>query len=275
MDDFAKEYFQKLEVLALDFKDRRFELSKSRIKMFAAAIARQLLEFGETFDLMIGAGNSGLYMTKITEMTYQYLNTALPKILNIPIVRFKEDEKILNDNSSLLPQLKQNLNNVKEIKNVLFVDDEIMRAITAKECFELLLKANPNISHLDATIVAEHHFFEWHYKLPKVSIRFFAYSPLIQYLNANISYFIPEDLYHEISKQIEDISSHNQAMAIVISGAVKRIRKQPYYDYSVEELLKEKIPNYEERKAILTRDLQELVKQGVDEYKTGKITFRF
>ncbi|MBI4089557.1 MAG: phosphoribosyltransferase [Candidatus Levybacteria bacterium] len=275
MDEFAKEYFQKLKVLTHDFEGRRLELAKSRIKMFAAAITRQLLEFDETFDLLIGAGNSGLYMTKITEMTYQYLNAAVPKILNIPIVRFKEDGKILNDNSFLLPEVKQILGKINAIKNVLFVDDEIMRAITAKECFELLLKANQNISHFDATIVAEHHFFEWHYKLPKVSIRFFAYSPLIQYLNANISYFIPEDLYQEISKYTKGISSHNEIMAIVIGGAVKRIKQQPFYDSSIEKVLQEKIPNYEERKAILTKSLQKLVKEGVDEYRTGKITFRF
>ena len=275
MDEFAKEYFQKLKVLAHDFEDRRPELAKSRIKMFAASIARQLLDFDETFDLLLGAGNSGLYMTKITEMVYQYLNIAVPKILNIPIIRFKEDGKTLNDNSSLLPQLKQDLNNAKTIRDVLFVDDEIMRAITAKECLGLLLKADPNISHLDVTIVAEHHFFEWHYKLPKISIRFFAYSPLIQWLNSNISYFIPKDFYREVSQQIESISSHNQAMAIVIGGAVKRIKQQPYYDYSVSESLKQKISNYEEKKTILTKDLRELVGQGVDDYKTGKITFRF
>ncbi len=275
MDEFAKEYFQKLKVLARDFENRRSELAESRIKMFAAAIARQLLEFGETFDLLIGAGNSGLYMTKITEMAYQYLNVVAPKILNIPIVRFKEDGKTLNDNSSLLPEVKQTLSKIKTIENILFTDDEIMRAITTKECFELLLKADPNISHLNATIVAEHHFFEWHYKLSKVSIHFFAYSPLIQWLNANISYFIPEDLFHEISKQIEGISSHNQAMAIVIGGAVKKIEQQSYYDYSVNELLKEKIPNYNERKTILTKDLQELVKEGIEKYKAGAIKFRF
>lgn len=275
MDEFAKEYFAKLKALAHDFKNRRHELAKSRIKMFAASIVRQLLEFNENFDLIIGAGNSGLYMTKITEMTYQYLNIATPKIINIPIIRFKEDGKTLNNNSLLLPAVKQTINKINAIKDILFVDDEIMRAITAKECFELLLKADPNISHLDATIVAEHHFFEWHYKLPKVSVRFFAYSPLIQYLNANISYFVPEDLCQEIFKHIENISSHNEIMAIVTGGAVKRIKQQPYYDYSVEKILKGKIPNYEERKVILTKDLQKLVKQGIEEYKTGKITFRF
>ena len=277
MDEFAKEYFQKLKALAYDFEDRRFELAKSRIKMFAAAIGRQLIEFDDTFDLLMGAGNSGLYMTKIAEMTYEYLNTSVPKILNIPIIRFKEDGKTLNDNSFLLLKVKEELRNVAPIKNVLFVDDEIMRAITAKECFTLLLKTYSNMSHLDATVIAENHFFEWHYKLPKVSLRFFAYSPLIQWLNANISYFIPQGFYHEISKQIEGVSSYNQAMAIIVGGALKRkdSNENPYFDYKVWEILKQKIPNYEERGTTLVKGLRELVKQGVDDYKTGKISFRF
>ena len=125
-------------------------------------------------------------------------------------------------------------------------------------------------------IIAEHHFFEWHYRLPKVSIRFFAYSPLIQWLNANISYFVPEDLYHKLSKQDASITTYNHAMAIVIGGALKRIDKEnSFYDYSIVNKLKQKIPNYEERKVLLLKNLQELVKQSVDDYKAGKITFRY
>lgn len=276
MDEFAKEYFKKLKVLAHDFKSRRNELAKSRIKMFAATIARQLLENHETFDLLVGAGNSGLYMTKIAEMTFNYLNTPVPKILNIPIIRFKEDGKTLNDNSSLLPKIKQTLSKINTVKNILFVDDEIMRAITAKECFNLLLNADPNITHLDATIIAENHFFEWHYKMPKVSIRFFAYSPLIQDFNENIGYFIPEDLYKEISSSIENIT-HNHAMAIVIGGALKKKdnNENSYFDFGIESSLKNKIAGYDDKKSSLVNDLEGLVKDGVERYKAGEIRFRF
>jgi len=275
MDEFAKEYFQKLKVLALDFEARRNQLAKSRIKMFAASVARQLLEFNENFDLLLGAGNSGLYMTKIAEMTYEYLNIPAPAILNIPIMRFKEDGKTLNNNFSLLQEVKQALNKIKTIKNILFVDDEIMRTITVKECCNLLLQADLNIPHIDVTIIAENHFFEWHHKIPKASIYFFAYSPLIQWLNANISYFIPKDLYDEISKYAGCVSSYNHAMAIIIGGAIKKTESKPYYDYSVDSVLKQKIPAYEEVKTSLIGDLQKLVKEGVDDYRTGKITFRF
>ena len=245
--------------------------------MFVASICRQLVDFNEKYDLVLGAGNSGLFMTRITQMTYEYLNIKTPFILNLPIYRFKEDGTTPNDNSFLTQQVKEKLQNLDSINNILFVDDEIMRALTAKECFNLILQANTNINHFNATIIAENHFFEWHYKIPKVSISFFAYSPLIQGLNGNIGYLIPEDLYKEVSSLISEAVSYNHVMAIVVVGALKRKdnNDNPYFDFVVEVSLKNKITNYEDKKSSLMSKLQELVREGVEKYKAGKIQFRF
>lgn len=277
MDDFANEYFNKITKIASDFEVRRKELAESRIKMFVASICRQLIDFNEKYDIVLGAGNSGLFMTRIMKMTYEYLNIKTPLILNLPIYRFKEDGKTLNNNSFLAQQVKKGLQNLDSINNILFVDDEIMRALTAKECFNLILQANPSINHLNATIIAENHFFEWHYKIPKVSISFFAYSPLIQGLNGNIGYFIPEDLYKEVSSLINEAVSYNHVMAIVVGGALKRKdnNDNPYFDFAVEASLKNKITNYGKKKSSLMNHLQELVKEGIEEYKAGEIKFRF
>jgi len=277
MDDFANEYFHKITRIASDFQGRRKELAESRIKMFAASLYRQLIDFNEKYDVVLGAGNSGLFMTKLTEMIYEYLNIKTPSILNLPIYRFKEDGKTLNDNSFLIPQFKESMQNINSIKNILFVDDEIMRGLTANECLNLILQANPNINHFNATIIAENHFFEWHYKIPKISISFFAYSPLIQGLNENIGHFMPEDLYKEISLLISEVTSRNHAMAIVIGEALKRKDNNgnPYFDFTIESGLKNKVVNYSDRKSSLLNRLREIVKEGIEEYKAGKIKFRF
>ncbi len=276
MDEFAKEYFRKITKVNKDFAERRRELAESRIKMFAASIYRQLTDFNEDYNLILGAGNSGLFMTKLTKIVYEHLSIKLPLVLNLPIYRFKEDKKAINDNSFLIPQVKKELNNLDIIDNVLFVDDEIMRALTAKECFSFVLEAKPEINHLNATIVAENHFFEWHYKMPKASISFFAYAPLIQGFNENIGHFIPDDLHKEVLSVIDEPLSYNQTMAIVIGGGLKKKDKDSqYFDYSLEEKLKNKIANYDDRKNSLINRLQELIKEGIDEYKTGKIKFRF
>ncbi len=277
MDDFANEYFSKITKIVSDFKDRRRDLAKSRIKMFIAAIYRQLIDYKEKYDLLLGAGNSGLFMTKITEAIYEYLDIKVPSVLNLPIYRFKEDGVTLHDNSFLATQVREKLQGIQTVSNILFVDDEIMRALTAKECLQLILEADSTIDHLSATIIAENHFFEWHYKMPKVSISFFAYSPLIQGLNGNIGYFIKEDYYKEISAVYNNSLPQNQVMAIVIGGALKTKDNvgNPYFDYAIESELRNKIIDYDNKKRFLVNELEELVKEGVEKYKAGEIKFRF
>ena len=277
MDDFANEYFSKITKIASDFGSRRRELAKSRIKMFVATLYRQLIDYKEKYDFLLGAGNSGLFMTKIAENVYEDLNIKVPPVFNLPIYRFREDGVTLGDNSFLMTSVKEKLKGIQKISNLLFVDDEIMRALTAKECFRLILEANPNINHLSVTIIAENHFFEWHYKMPKVSIRFFAYSPLIQGLNGNIGYFIPEDFYKEISAMDNNTLSPNHVMAILIGGGLKRKDStgKPYFDFTIESELKNKIADYDKKKSSLINELKELVREGIEKYKSKEIKFRF
>lgn len=279
MDEFEKDYFEKLKKLARGYTNKRQELAKSRIKMFAAALTRQLIDEGEKFDLILSAGNSGLFMDKITEMVYERLGIQTPQRIILPIFRFKDDSgKIaLFDNSVLGKMLEEKLKNLPENSSVLFIDDEIMQGITVKAALELILSERPDIKHLEALIIAEHHFFEWHYKIPKVSVIFFAYSRLIQRLNGNIGYLVPPDLYSKILPFIPEAISYNHAMAIVIGGGLKRIGKDgiPYFDNKAEEICMQKIPGFKQIKDSLLNDIKVLVAEGINEYKKGEIKFRF
>lgn len=277
MDEFTIEYFEKITKISSDFKSRRRSLAKSRIKLFVAAVCRQLLELNKSFDLVMGSGNSGIFMTKIAEIVYEKLNIDAPAILNLPIYRFKNDSEAPYDNSFLLPIVENELLNARVINNILFVDDEIMQGITAKECFNLIILANKHLNHLNATIIAENHFFEWHWDMTKISINFFAYAPLIQGLNGNIAYFIPEDFYKKISLVQTDVISFNHAMAIIIGGALKRKNAdgKSYFDSTVEIVLKKQIHDYETQKKMLMSELDKVVDEGIGQFKTGKIKFRF
>jgi hypothetical protein len=271
MDDFEKEYFEKLKLLAADYSDKRRELAKSRIKMFVAALCRQLLDEGEKFDLIVAAGNSGLYMSTITKTVYEALGKELPKVITLPIVRYTplpDGQLDLFDNSSLKSTLSGKLTDIPSRANVLFVDDEIMSALTLKVAMELVLGELPELEALRCVVIAENHFFEWHYPIPKVQINYFAYSRLIQGLNGNIGYFIPEELYSKIAAEIPDVKSYNHAMAIVVGGAIKRKDSSgmPIYDF---------IDSYQEAREPLLKELQELVNQGIEEYKSKTIKFRF
>lgn len=274
MDEFEKEYFQKIGKISSDFKERRRDLAKSRIKMFSASLCRQVIELNQKFDVIVGAGNSGLFMTKIAEMVYEELNIKIPPILNLPVFRFEEDNVSLHDNAVLVSEVAQKLKTLPSLNNILFIDDEIMRAVTAKESLNLILKARSDIKHLNVTILSENHFFEWHYKMPMVSVNFFAYSRLIQGLNGNIGYFVPEDLFKEISS-IAKISSHNHALTLLLTGSLKSKAKGQYFEIESEKLLTKNIKDYKLIKSSLIKELKYLVKEGIEKYKSGKITFRF
>lgn len=279
MDEFEREYFDKLKQLASDYSGKRRNLARSRIKMFVAAVCRQLLEENEKFDLIVTAGNSGLYMATITNNVYPALGIELPQLITLPIYRFKSDdgEKIaVNDNFPLQQAVSDKLANLPQKANVLFVDDEIMSGITVKTALEIILNKRSDLDSLRCLIIAENHFFEWHYLIPKVTINFFAYSRLIQGLNGSIGYFIPEDLYTKITAQIADVESYNHAMAIVLGGALKRKSHQgiPFFDTSVEDVCLKEVSGYEETKITLMRELKKLVSQAIEEYKNKEIQFR-
>lgn len=268
MDEFEKEYFGKLKQIASEYSGKRRDLAKSRIKMFVAALYRQLNEENEKFDLIITAGNSGLYMATIVRMVYKSLGLDLPSLITLPIYR---------DDSSFQQVISGKLTSLPQKVNVLFVDDEIMTGKTAKTVLELILNERPDLNSLHCLIIAENHFFEWHYLIPKVSVNYFAYSRLIQGLNGNIGYFIPEDLYTKIAARFKDVKSYNHAMAIVIGGALKRKDEQgtPFYDTSVEDVCLKNISDYKETQSFLMHELEKLVNQSIEEYKNKKIQFRF
>lgn len=273
MDDIEKEYFTKIKPFASDFDNRRKELADSRIKMFVATLCRNIFEYDQKFDLILGTGNSGLYMTKIAEITYQHLGLKVPQILNIPLFRFKK-ERDFNDNSGLFDFVQESLKT--KATNIVFVDTEIMQGISAKEAMNLIIKTNPKL-HRHLTIIAENHFFEWHYDIPQVSLSFFAYCPLIQGLNDNIAHFIPQDLFEEIKKVSDEEMAYNFAMAAVIGGGIKRMKEDGtgYFDTEILTKITSKIPGFKKRQAKLFEDLDALVQEGIRNYKEGKVEFRF
>lgn len=278
MDEFEKDYFDKLKQITPIYQTKRKELALSRIRMFAAALCRQLIEKKEKFDLLVAAGNSGLFMNEITKLTYEHLNLDLPQSICFPLLRFSDsDNTVIYDNTVLKHLIKGKISNIPINPNILFIDDEIMRGLTIKASLDLILNERPDLNSLRTVIIAENHFFEWHYNIPKVSINFFPYSRLIQGLNGNIGQFIPDDLFSEMKSQLPEIRSYNHAMSIIFGGALKRKNEKgiSFFDFNVESDLKKNIPDYYKKKTSLHVHLNNLVLESIEKYKQGKIYFRF
>lgn len=280
MDDFEKEYFAELKKLSANYETRRKQLAESRIRMFAAALYRQLVDEKVTPDVLLAAGNSGLFMTEIAKKVFEEANILLPPTVTIPLFRYqKQGEQFVSDNNqSLLENVKHQVRSVtKDDLQILFIDDELMTGQTVRIALSLLFSARPTLQHIHCITIAEHHFFEWHYHIPKVSLNFFAYARLIQGLNGNISHLIPEDFFEEIKQTIPQVESYNHAMAILIGGALKQKDSAniPFYNRELVIKLQSKIPQYEKKKEELQNEISELVKEGIEQYKNGTIVFRF
>lgn len=277
MHELDKEYKDKLHQLSNIYKDNRYDLATNRIQLFTAAITRQLIDLNQSFDLIIGSGNSGLFMSKIITIIYHHLGKDLPPILNIPLYRFQDDGTTPRDNNDLIPYVQSNIPSLPNNLEVLFIDDEIMRGMTAQISLDLLTRSLPNITRIKATIIAENHFFEWHYNLPKVTIQFFAYAKLIQGLNGNIGHFIPERLFDQIKQTFPDVESYNHAAGIVIGGALKRKDGQgvPFYDFSTPQTALEQIEGYAGTQRQIMDELQKTVEEAIRLYENKVITFKF
>ena len=95
------------------------------------------------FDILIAAGNSGLSVVRFTELIYQELGQNVPEKLLIPFFRYfpghKDNPDKAFDIKIFFPEIVNQVRNLnKEIKNVLFVDDEIGLGITATSILTLI-----------------------------------------------------------------------------------------------------------------------------------------
>jgi len=100
-------------------------------------------------NLIVSGGNSGISLSGITMMIFDYLNIERPASLNIPFYRYypnhRDDEKYKFDYNYYSDQIDQFVLKHKNLGNCLFVDDEIYQGNTALGIYRLL--TNSCINH--------------------------------------------------------------------------------------------------------------------------------
>ena len=176
------------------------KLGRQRFYNFCHVIKKLIQDDKLHFDLLISAGNSGQSLAKFTEFIYQELNQEVPPKLQIPFFRYfpghNDDPDNIFDSKIFLPEVTNQIKNIGgDIKNVLFVDDEIGLGITATSIFNLLNQAlkqigKPKIENY--YIVAEDQGF----KVPKEcpEIKFIPYDFELDGYNNVIFFFNPWEL---------------------------------------------------------------------------------
>lgn len=275
MDKYEQEFWNNIKKAASSMEVDREELGELRLKRLAAMLYLLIKEREETFDLLVSGGNSGVAAIEMAKMVYRAVGIKLPPIALFPIVRPSNQRNLQIDNSPVEEQLRK----VKGLDRLLFVDDEIMRAQTAKICFETIRnfleesKVNPCLS---CTIVAENHFFIWKYDLKGIAVRFLPFATVLQGYNGNFGYLIPQELIKKLEPILGEPIDRNQALAILMGGKRKIVKnKLSSFDYEIEKKIINKVKDYNKEKQDFIIKIEKLVKEGIEEYKKGKIEFHY
>lgn len=237
----------------------RKSVAIDRLERFSARLFSLLNE--QDFDLLVFPGNSGLMMLGITEIVYEIAGKKIPQHIEIPVHR---------DGTTY-----DGIFDVKSIGEVLVVDDEIMTGTSVKFCIESVLRSTKNVSHINFTIVAENMFFEWHYRIPGVSVYFYPYARAIAGLTNNISHMLNDDDFKKLSKYIPMHGEKKQVMALLLSGKVKLKDNdgQWYFDEVIEGKIVNRTKNYATIKRQLIGDMTIYAKSGIEKHKENKIVF--
>jgi len=228
------------------------------LKDFSDKIKCLFKEKNYKIDLIVGGGNTGASITRLTQIILQNLKIKVPS-LSLPIYRYTPTEKNNKpyeggdkdkfDNSILLDEVKKKIK--MPLNTVLFVDDEIGEGNTARMVLELLIKASEKPIN-NYFIVAEDQDFlkinNWVNKYPKINIKIFPYRKGIKNLFNVITYNVPYDYNIKIKNIIpDDKLSETAYMNVLLGEPVKEfINGKPVFTHKYEEILKNKILEFKE-----------------------------
>jgi hypoxanthine phosphoribosyltransferase len=252
-----------------------YQLGESRFYGFCRVIKDLAVKQNKQFDLVVAVGNTGLIMGKFAEMIYQELDLVFPPQLTVPFVRFQKgfEENVdkLFDNSYLLPEIIEQIKNIAELKNVLFVDDEIGRGITAKTCLKLLNQALADLgkpSVREYYVVAEDMNFQFSV-LEFPEIRFVPYAKDTHGINNVIFFITPE----KFQKPIREVLGDERQFAFfkitsLLLGLPVKDHKDalPVYTDEYLKIAQAKIPDFAKLQTGYQEHLKKLIKNCLNKF---------
>ncbi len=219
-------------------------ISQDWLKQYTQTIYSLIRDKGIVFDLIIGAGNTGLAMSEIAKIIYNVSNLTYPYRIRIPIYRFipgKEDnDRYLFDNSVL----EKYVDMPKEMKinNVLFCDDEIYRGHLIQSVLKLL--EQKGFVDFTTYIVAEDQGFKPENITSTSPIIFKPYAHEIEGLSNIITYNIPSYIKKPIRKHYSDEQlPQRKLLNVLLSLPTKSFNNgTPTYTYEVSEEIRHVVP---------------------------------
>lgn len=259
-------------------------LAVRNFKRFVATIYHILVAEGKSFDLIIGAGDSGIGMAKLTEMVYQQTNLQSPIRVNLPIVRFEytkithPDQPLkLMDNSVLLPDAKVALQDLSKLENILFVDDEIKNGITAGESVKVAFAAvapEKRGLHPHVTIVAEDQGFEPEKFSDGVTAEIYSFAEQIKDMFGVVGYIVPWSIERQIKEHFNEVEMGNKNRINALLNLPGKETYEidgmtlykPVLSNAKTERAKKEIPNFASLQKEFRESVKQLISEAIEEY---------
>lgn len=221
-----------------------------------------------SFDLLVGSGDTGIAMVKLTEMILSEMNVPIPTKLVIPYYRFVEkytgEGEPFRGNSVLLPEIRDQLKDVKNIQNILFVDDEIGKGRTVKGIVELLVQAKEELSQkrVNLYIVAEDRSYSGQDLGDLVNVQYCPFGEGGPVGHA-ISHIILPDIKEGIKKSYGNLYLKEELNALLNLPIKSKDNEKSKWSYDLLNDLKNKLENFGDLQIQLETYLKVLVKKAV------------
>lgn len=262
-------------------------LALRHFKRFVAVLYHLIVVKNQKFDLIIGAGDSGIWLAKIVEMFYQKLGLKLPIILTLPIVRYKftyikYDGQPLDlfNNSVLIPEAKRQLKKLEKLENILYVDDEIANGTTSREAIKIVLKTirkDKIARNINLIIVAEDQDFNPNNFLDGITVTIYPFAKEVPGIHGVINYIVSPEIEKEIKTHFNEQEAGSKVrinMLLDLPSKDKELKEKmfipkPIFIYDSNKKAKQEIPNFSQLQTEFKENLNKWIDEAITEYKTN------
>ncbi|QQS38425.1 phosphoribosyltransferase [Candidatus Woesebacteria bacterium] len=249
----------------MQLEDKGRDNFHNYVKLLKRLIVNQNIHF----DLIVGAGDSGMSMSKIAELVYIELGLVIPKLLTIPYYRFTKKNvssgnEYLNPNT-YLSKVINTIQGISSIKHVLFVDDEIGQGNTVFGTIKILEKVLPDTKYVDLYILAEDHGFDPKVLKTEIKIFFKPFSNSQKDIYNAISYIIPYEIEKYITEKYSDetIGSKVRMNSLFGLPSKEMVKSVPVWSYSIYNKLQKEIPNFSHLRIDFEKYIISLIRKAV------------
>lgn len=245
-----------------------FRKAKTNLIGFVDVIKELIEDRKIKFDLVTGSGDSGAAMVKIAEMIYQELKISFPEKLLVPYFRFTKKDVPSGERVSIVDysdSFEEKFRSFKEVKNILFVDDEIGRGRTIRGVVKWMRENNPKVFSKDSRlwIVAEDHGFNVNDLKLDFVVEFKPFSKK-EGINNAISYIVPYEIKSVIRENFSGKYSSKELMNSLLGLPVKsRDRKVMVWSYDLRDELAGKIEGFDGLQNEFEKFLRDLIRKSL------------